>query len=84
MIVETKYSEVFIDINESKLSYKIIQIIDTKNKVRRRVNGRPRRKSVKGKPKCDNFGNHLCDSFNDFEDTKQHAINFVENHFTLI
>jgi hypothetical protein len=83
MIIQTKYPEVFIDINESQLSYKIIQIIDGKNKVRRRVVGRLRNKSEKGKPKCDNFGNRLYNRFNDFEDAKQHALNFVNNHLNL-
>lgn len=83
MIVQTKYPQVFIDINEAELSYKIIQIIEGKNKVRRRVVGRPRKKSVKGIPKCDNYGNLLYDRFKNFEDAKQHAINFADNHLLI-
>ena len=84
MIIQTKYPEVFIDIDIIKLSYKIIQVTEGKNKVRRRTIGRPIRKSIKGNPKCDMYGNQLYQKFKDFEDAKQHALNFVENFLVLI
>jgi hypothetical protein len=83
MDIHTKYPDVFIDLNTTNLSYKIIQVIDNKNKVRRRVVGRARKKSIKGSPKCDNYGNLLHDRFKDFEDAKQHALNFVDNFLIL-
>lgn len=79
MLLETKYPDVFIDVNTFRLSYKVIQIIDNKKKVRRRVIGRPIKKSTKGNPKCDNYGNQLYARFKDFNDIKQHAFNYVDN-----
>ena len=84
MILQTKYPEVFIDINETELSYKIIQIINGKNKCRRRIVGRPVSKSSKGKPKHDQWGNLYYYRFKDFDDAKQHSLNFVNNYLKLI
>jgi hypothetical protein len=83
MKIETKYPNVFVEIDESNFSFKIIQVIEGKNKVRRSVVGRARRKAIKGKPKHDMFGNRLCDRFNDFDDAKQNALNFVDNFLIL-
>jgi len=81
--LETKYPEVFVEINEETLYYKIIQVISGKNKVRRYVVGRPVKTSRKGNPKCDMFGNQLYNRFKNIEDAKRHAINFVENYLVL-
>lgn len=83
MKIDTKYPTVFVDINETKLSYKIIQVIEGKNKVQRNVVGRTINKSTKGNPKCDMYGNRLCNSFKDIDDAKQHALNFINNHLIL-
>lgn len=84
IVVATKHETVFIDLNSINFEYKIIEILPSgKLKVRRRVNGRTRSKSIKGKPKCDQFGNHLCDPFKSYADARAHAINFADNHLKL-
>lgn len=76
MKIETEDPEVFIDINQEYLSYKIIQIISGKNKVRRRVVGRP------CKPKRhDQFGNQLYNRFANADDALNHARNYIRDHF---
>jgi len=83
MKVETKYPEVFVEINITNFSYKIIQIINGKNKVRRRVIGRAIRRARKGNPSHDNYGNQLYKRFESIKDAKENALNFVNNFLVL-
>jgi hypothetical protein len=84
MIIQTKYPEVYIDINITDLSFKIVQMINGKHKVRRRVCGRPIKRATKGNPSHDMYGNQLYKQFNDVEDAKQNALNFVDNFLKLL
>lgn len=90
--VDTKYPEVFIDINLDKLSYKIMQTLPSgKLKVRRHVVGRPATKlnkngvRIKMVESYRNYGTvQLYNRFLDVEDAKNHALQYVENHLKLI
>lgn len=84
MKIDTKYPNIFIDLNESTLRYKVVQILESgKLKIRRLGIGRARKKAIKGRPKCDNYGNRLYDPFLSIDDAKQHALSFVDNHLIV-
>jgi len=80
MILETKYPSVVVEINTTHLAYKIVHKLDSgKFKVRRHVIGRPIKTASKGNPSHDNYGNQIYKRFNDLDDLKQNALNYVDN-----
>lgn len=80
---ESKYENVFVDINADSFEYRIFEILETgKLKVRRVVVGRPA-KTAKGTKKRDQFGNQLYNSFLSVDDAKMHALTYIGNILEL-